>query len=336
MVTSTSNPSDELHMRRAIEASHEMHGLTSPNPWVGSVVVAPNGAEYVGVTDENLGSHAEVKALFAAGKDALGSTLYVSLEPCAHEGNNPPCTQAIIDAGVERVVIAVTDPDVRVNGQGVSALQDAGIEVTTGVLENEARQELVPYITQRTTGRPYVVLKVAMTLDGKIAAPDGTSKWITDQEARRDVHLIRAQSDAVIVGAATVRADDPSLTVRLEDKEVVRQPLRVVLGEIPNSASINPALSWTGLLDDLLDELGSQGCLQVLVEGGGKVAGEFHRQGLIDRYIFFVAPALLGGNDGKPVMAGEGSITMADVWRGRLVDISRLGDDVKIVVDRPV
>jgi diaminohydroxyphosphoribosylaminopyrimidine deaminase/5-amino-6-(5-phosphoribosylamino)uracil reductase len=318
------NLDDELHMRRAIALAATVRRITSPNPWVGSVI-EPGGFE--GATAPPGGPHAEVAALRAAGDDARGATLYATLEPCAHHGRTPPCVDAIVDAGITRVVVGIEDPDERVRGAGVRALRAAGVTVDVGVCAGEVRDQLAPYLKHRATGRPWVVLKLASTLDGRTAAPDGSSLWITGAAARADAHRLRAESDAVIVGAGTVRADDPSLTVREAPGE---DPLRVVLGEAPAGAKVHPALELRGDLGDVLDELGRRGVLQAMVEGGATVAGEFHRAGLVDRYVLYLAPALFGGDDARPLFAGAGAPTIADVWRGRIVSVERLGDDVRL------
>ena len=186
---------------------------------------------------------------------------------------------------------------------------------------------LRPYLVQRRTGRPWVVLKLAATMDGRIAAPDGSSRWITGAAARLDAHRLRAASDAILVGAGTVRADDPALTVR---QVPGRDPLRVVLGQPPDMARIHPAMVHEGDLEPLLDDLGARGVLQLLVEGGATVAGAFHRGGLVDQYVLYLAPALLGGDDGRPLFGGPGAPTMAEVWRGRIEAVHRLGPDVRI------
>jgi len=315
-------------MGEALAAAATARQRTSPNPWVGAVVVpAGDGPVALGATEPPGGPHAEVVALELAGEDAKGATVYVTLEPCAHHGRTPPCTDALIAAGVGRVVVGTLDPDAKVAGRGVEALRAAGIEVEVGVLGDEVEACLEPYLVHRRTGRPYVVLKLAATLDGRIAAPDGTSRWITSAPARADVHRLRAESDAIVVGAGTVRADDPALTVRDVEGE---SPRRVVLGSAPAGAAVHPALEHTGDLCPLLDRLGAEGVLQVLVEGGAQVAHRFHREGLVNRYVLYLAPALLGGDDGVPLFAGPGAPTMADAWRGRIVGVSRLGPDVRI------
>ena len=323
-------------MARAIELAEGVRGSTSPNPWVGAVVVDADGrVAGEGATASPGGDHAEVRALAAAGDRAAGGTLVVTLEPCAHHGRTPPCTGTVIAAGVRRVVVGVEDPDPNVCGRGLDALRAAGIEVEVGGAAARAvERQLAPYVKHRRTGRPFVVLKLATTLDGRTAAPDGTSKWVTGPAARADVQRLRAESDAVLVGAGTVRADDPELTVRSEDGvPAARQPLRVVLGAAPASARVHPALETKGDLGDVLDELGEQGVLQLLVEGGARVAHAFHSAGLVDRYVFYLAPALLGGDDGHPVLSGPGAATMAEAWRGELVSVARLGDDVRVEVE---
>jgi len=319
---------DEELMRRAIDLAAAVRATTSPNPWVGSVVVALDGAVFEGATQPPGGDHAEVVALAAAGRRARGATLYSTLEPCAHNGRTPPCTDAIIAAGVTRVVVAVEDPDPLVAGRGAARLADAGIAVEVGVGAEPVRIQLRAYLKHRSTGRPWVILKLAATMDGRTAAPDGTSRWITGDAARTDVHRLRAESDAVLVGAGTVRADDPALTVRAG--VTGRDPQRVVLGKTPLDARVHPALELSGDLGGVLDELGRRGVLQLLVEGGAGVAHGFHEAGLVDRYVLYLAPALLGGDDGRPMFAGPGAATLADAWRGRIVEVTPLGADLRV------
>jgi diaminohydroxyphosphoribosylaminopyrimidine deaminase/5-amino-6-(5-phosphoribosylamino)uracil reductase len=325
-------------MRRAIEAAERARGQTSPNPWVGAALRSDSdGAHvwFVGATAPPGGPHAEVNALRAAGRHAESGTLYVSLEPCAHHGRTPPCSEAIIEAGVRRVVVAIEDPDPQVSGRGIAALRSAGIEVVLGVEAPAVREQLAPYLKHRRTGRPWVVLKLAATLDGGIAAPDGSSRWITGEAARIDAHRLRARADAVLVGAGTVRADDPALTVRLPtDDPWFRgpdaQPIRVVLGHVPTGASVEPAVELHGDLGGVLDELGERGVLEVLVEGGATVAHAFHTSGLVDRYVLYLAPALFGGNDARPLFAGPGAPTLDALWRGRVHSVTSLGGDLRV------
>jgi diaminohydroxyphosphoribosylaminopyrimidine deaminase / 5-amino-6-(5-phosphoribosylamino)uracil reductase len=327
---------DADHMRRAMALAEQARGTTSPNPWVGCVIVPLGQAAptFEGATAPPGGPHAEVTALALAqaADRARGATLFTTLEPCAHTGRTPPCTTAIIEAGVARVVIGVEDPDALVAGRGIAALREAGVEVSVGELSAEVDAQLAPYLKHRATGQPWVVLKLAATLDARIAAPDGSSRWITGAEARRDVHRLRARADAVLVGAGTVRADDPELTVRLDDGITRRQPLRVVLGVAPPGAKVHPALEMSGELDAVLTELGGRGVLELLVEGGARVAHDFHAAGLVDRYVLYLAPALFGGDDGRPLFAGPGARTMGDVWRGKLVSVERLGEDLRVEV----
>jgi diaminohydroxyphosphoribosylaminopyrimidine deaminase/5-amino-6-(5-phosphoribosylamino)uracil reductase len=326
---------ESVYMYRAIAAADSVRGTTAPNPWVGCVIVSSEDPTQVfeGATAPPGGVHAEVAALTRAGdRHARGATLFTTLEPCSHHGRTPPCTDAIIAAGVVRVVIGIEDPDPQVAGSGVEALRAAGIDVSVGTAAEEVTEQLAPYLKHRTTGQPWVVLKMAASLDGRTAAPDGTSRWITGEEARRDVHRLRARSDAILVGAGTVRADDPELTVRLGDGPAPRQPLRVVLGEAPPGAKVHPALELSGPLRDVLLELGRLGVLQLLVEGGASVAREFHAAGLVDRYVVYLAPLLFGGDDGRPIFSGPGAGTIDEVWRGKLVSVERLGDDLRVEV----
>jgi diaminohydroxyphosphoribosylaminopyrimidine deaminase / 5-amino-6-(5-phosphoribosylamino)uracil reductase len=321
-------PEDDVWMAEAIAVGQSVRSTTSPNPWVGAVVVpATEDPVAEGATQPPGGPHAEVVALKLAGPTARGATVYVTLEPCCHQGRTGPCTEALIDAGVARVVVGVLDPDEHVAGRGVTRLREAGIEVDVGVRAGEVEDCLAPYLTHRRRGRPWVVLKMAATLDGRIAAPDGSSRWITGPEARADAHQLRAESDAILVGAGTVRADDPELTVRLAPG---RDPLRVVLGQPPVGARVQPALVHDGELEPLLEDLGSRGVLQLLVEGGSRVAWSFHQQKLVDQYVVYLAPALLGGDDGVPLFGGPGEPSMERVWRGRFRSVRALGADLRI------
>jgi diaminohydroxyphosphoribosylaminopyrimidine deaminase/5-amino-6-(5-phosphoribosylamino)uracil reductase len=316
-------------MDRAIALAASVRTATSPNPWVGCVLEAADGRVFEGATNPPGGPHAEAMALAAAGSAARGATAWVTLEPCSHEGRTPPCADVLIAAGVARVVIGIEDPDPKVRGAGIARLREAGIEVEVGVAADVIAEQLAPYVKHRTTGRPWVVLKLAASLDGRTAAPDGSSQWITGEAARADAHRLRAESDAVLVGAGTVRTDDPSLTVRHVEGP---DPLRVVLGSAPAGAKVHPCLELSGALDAVLDELGGKGILQVLVEGGASVAGAFHRAGLVDRYVLYVAPVLFGGEDARSLLAGEGAPTIDDAWRGRVVSVHQVGTDLRIEV----
>jgi diaminohydroxyphosphoribosylaminopyrimidine deaminase/5-amino-6-(5-phosphoribosylamino)uracil reductase len=323
---------DEAWMADARRVAATARRQVAPRPWVGAVVVGPDGGWVAeGATQGRTGPHAEVVALDAAGGAARGATLYVTLEPCAHHGATPPCADAVIDAGIARVVVGADDPDPRVAGQGIARLRAAGVEVAVGVGRAQVEAQLAPYLTHRRTGRPYVVLKLAATVDGRTAAPDGSSRWITGDAARLDAHRLRADSDAILVGAGTVRADDPALTVRLPAGEADGiEPLRVVLGRAPEGASIHPCLEWDADVPALLDELGERGVLQLMVEGGATVAHHFHAGRLVDRYVVYQAPALFGGDDAAPLFAGPGAATIDEVWRGQVEAITRLGDDWRV------
>jgi diaminohydroxyphosphoribosylaminopyrimidine deaminase/5-amino-6-(5-phosphoribosylamino)uracil reductase len=345
-----SDPAVARAMERAVALGESVRGLTSPNPWVGAVLITPGATSYEGATEPPGGRHAEIVAIdaaVAAGAPTRGSTLVVTLEPCCHVGRTGPCTEAIIDAGVARVVVGIEDPDVQVAGRGIAGLRSAGIavEVASAVQSPAegvgvgvagvgagvaAAESLLPYVKHRRTGRPWVTLKMAATLDGRTAAADGSSRWITGEDARRDVHRLRARADAVLVGAGTVRADDPELTVRLVEG---RDPRRVVLGRAPEGARVRPALELGGDLGEVLDRLGTEGILEVLVEGGARVAQEFHASGLVDRYVVYLAPALMGGGASRPLLDGPPAATIAELWRGRLVSVERLGDDLKVELE---
>ena len=333
---------DETAMRSALAASSRVLGATSPNPPVGAVALDPDGA-LVGVaaTAPPGGPHAEVQALRAAGERARGGTVAVTLEPCRHTGRTGPCTQALLAAGVRRVVFACADPTA-VAGGGAQELRAAGVEVRQGVLEHEvATGPLEAWLTAQRTGRPYVTWKYAATLDGRSAAADGTSRWITGEPARADVHRLRAEVDAVLVGVGTVLADDPQLTVRSPDTDIRpgRQPLRVVLdrsGRTPATARVRDGSAPTLVLDleplAALAALQARGVVSVLLEGGPVLAGAFVRAGLVDRVIGYVAPALLGA--GAPALADAGVGTVQDAVRLRLDDVARLGDDVRLTLRR--
>ncbi len=320
---------DEERMAHALAVGATMRVDARPNPWVGAVVVDARGAVVAsGATEAPGGRHAEIVALDAAGAAARGATLYVTLEPCSHTGRTPPCVGRVLASGVARVVAALEDPDPRVSGRGLAALRAAGVEVEVGCLAEAVAAELAPYLHHRSTGRAYVVVKWAATLDGRTAAPDGSSRWITSSAARADAHRLRADSDAVLVGAGTVRADDPRLTVRLGRFD--RQPLRVVLGKAPRTARVHPCLELSGPFTAVLEELGERGVLQVLVEGGATVIHGLLAAGLVDRVVAYVAPALMGGDDGAPVLKGPGAPSMDGLARGRFVSVTPLGEDLRV------
>ncbi|MEQ8719302.1 MAG: bifunctional diaminohydroxyphosphoribosylaminopyrimidine deaminase/5-amino-6-(5-phosphoribosylamino)uracil reductase RibD [Acidimicrobiales bacterium] len=327
---------DWAYMVAAIAEGDRARMIAPPNPWVGAVLVEPGGRRHVGHTERPGGRHAERVALDRAGSAAVGSTLYVTLEPCSHHGRTPPCVDAVIEAGVARVVVAIRDPDPNVAGGGLRRLRDAGLEVEVGVGADRVSEQLEAYLHHRTTGRPFVVAKMACTLDGRVAAADGSSRWITGPEARADGHRLRATADAILVGAGTVRADDPSLTVRdwtppapLKLDDV--QPIRVVLGTAPPDARAQPFLEVDGDLREVLRDLADRGVVELLVEGGPTVIGDLQDAGLIDEYVIYLAPAVLGPM-GTPMFAGDSAETIDDIWRGDIVGVERLGSDLRIRV----
>lgn len=318
-------------MSHAVRIADTARRHAHPNPWVGAVIECADGQIFDGVTQPPGGAHAEIVAIRAAvdnGAPTVGATLFSTLEPCNHTGRTGPCTEAIISAGVSTVVVGITDPDPKVAGRGLTRLREAGINVVTGVMTSEISRQLAPYIHHRSTGRPYVVLKMATTLDGRTTAP-GTDRWITGDLARRRVHEIRAASDAVVVGAGTVRDDDPQLTVRHVDGE---SPKRIVLSRstsIPDSARVRPCTVWDSDIEALLDDLGRNGTMQVMVEGGPTVATAFHSQGLVDEYVFHVAPVVNGNDDAPGVFTGDVQLPLA---RFVIESSTPLGNDIEIVM----
>jgi diaminohydroxyphosphoribosylaminopyrimidine deaminase / 5-amino-6-(5-phosphoribosylamino)uracil reductase len=318
-------------MLRAIELSRAVLGTTSPNPPVGAVVLDREGEPVgEGATQPPGGPHAEVIALRQAGIRAYGGTLVCTLEPCRHVGRTGPCTSAIVDAGVARVVYACADPSPDAAG-GAEVLRAAGVEVEQLQLPVDP---LEPWLHLQRTGLPYVTWKYAATLDGRSAAADGTSRWVTGEAARADVHRLRSEVDAVVVGVGTVLADDPQLTVRPDPGH---QPLRVILdrqGRTPSSARVldDEAESLVLGLEpaEVLKALAERGVVSVLLEGGPTVAASFLSAGLVDRVVGYVAPALLGAGPAAVGDLGVGTIT--GVVRLRLDEVVRLGDDVRLTL----
>ena len=325
-------------MRRAAEAATGVHGSTSPNPPVGCVVLDAAGTPVgVGATEPPPGRHAEVVALHRAGAAAAGGTAVVTLEPCRHHGRTPPCTDALLAAGIAAVHYAVEDPNPLAGG-GAQALRAAGLAVHGGLLREEvAAGALRGWLHFARTGMPHVTWKFAASLDGRAAAADGTSRWISSPQARADVHAVRARSDAVVVGTGTALADDPALTVRDEHGNPAgRQPLRVVVGkrELPPSARLlsdraAPTLRLaTHDPREVLRELAGRGAVEVLLEGGPTLAGAFLEAGCVHRVLGYLAPALLGA--GPAVLADAGVATIAEALRLRLDDVARIGPDLRI------
>lgn len=357
----------EPHMQLACALAERGLGWTSPNPVVGCVIVAagvePGAGDIVGEGwhERAGGPHAEIMALAQAGDRAKGATAVVTLEPCRHTGRTGPCTEALIAAGVERVVIAVPDPTTRAGG-GASVLRAAGLSVIDGVGRADAEWVNRAWLTAVRTARPHVHLKLATSLDGRIAASDGSSRWITGPAARSDVHDLRAASDAVIVGTGTLRADDPHLAVRGAQRRG-SQPVRIVLdarAAIPASARVldDAAPTLVVVADDapaaqvgalrkagvavlavprdeagldlphLLRALGSRGIVSLLVEGGPTLAAAMLREGLVDEVTAYVAPLLLGG--GASAMADLGRPSILDALRLEPIDVTRIGDDIRV------
>lgn len=325
-------------MWKAIELAGRGVGSTHPNPVVGCVVVDATGQ----VAGEGFhayagGPHAEVLALEMAAGRARGGTAYVTLEPCNHTGRTGPCTKALAEAGIARVVYAVPDPNPPAAG-GEEALVASGIAVEAGVLRAEAESVNSIWLHAIRTGRPYVTWKLATTLDGRSAAPDRSSRWITGPSARADVHRLRAECDAIAVGTQTVLDDDPELTVRDgADQPVSRQPLRVVVGdrEIPPTARVRNDRADTLLLPthdpaEVLRQLADREIRHLWLEGGPTLAAAFIRAGLVDRIVAYVAPALLGS--GRPAIGDLGAESIDDLRRFHLTDVTRLGDDLRLTL----
>jgi diaminohydroxyphosphoribosylaminopyrimidine deaminase / 5-amino-6-(5-phosphoribosylamino)uracil reductase len=358
-------PADATFMRRALSLARRGEGRTSPNPMVGAVLVADGAVVGEGWHHAAGTPHAEIHALRAAGPRAMGSTLYVTLEPCSHHGRTPPCADAVVAAGIDRVVVAMLDPDARIGGRGVERLRAAGVTVDAGMLEEEARRLNEAYVLHRTLGRPFVTCKSAVTFDGRTAAADGTSQWITGAEARRDVHRLRARSDAIVVGIGTVVADDPSLTVRGVPTRAASPPLRVVVdsgartplraqvlsNEAPTlvvvSEDADPdtveRLRWAGAdvltvhsdsrgigIPAMLEALGSRGIVSLLLEGGPRLAGGFVAAGAVDRFVFYVAPKLLGGPETSGAIEGWVAPSIGAAASLEIESVRRLGDDLRI------
>ena len=327
---------DKDRMLRAISNGVNARLISSPNPWVGAVLETVDGSLYDGWTQAPGLEHAEIMCLNAAGQLAEGGTLYTTLDPCSHTGRTPPCVESIISSQVRRVVIGLLDPDPLVSGDGVRKLQAAGIEVSLGTQQDLITDQLQPYLHHRKTGHPYVVVKIAVSLDGGIAAPDQTSQWITSPEARVEAHKLRALSDAICVGAGTVIADNPKLTVRDWSPEnqdlVVTDPRRIVLGKAPEGAAIHPCLEHEAGIEELLDQLGKEGVLQLMVEGGAKTYKRFHDSGLVNQYEIFIAPVFFGGENAKPVFSGDAVETISEIWRGKIKEVKQIGADIKVTV----
>ena len=357
---------DQQWMRRALDLAARARGRTSPNPMVGAVLVKDGQLIGEGFHTYTGSDHAEVAALRDAGPAATGATLYVSLEPCCHYGRTPPCVDQILQAGIRRVVAACEDPNPAVSGKGIAALRAAGLSVDVGVLAEEAERVNEAFFTHVRTGRPFVTLKVAASLDGKIATRTGESRWITGESARRRVHQLRNEVDAVLVGIGTVLRDDPLLTTRLGIADQ-RDPIRVIVdnlarlplrAKVVNRASTAPtilavsqmaprtkleALEREGVqvivvessprrvsLERLIEALGKRGILSVMIEGGAEINASALREGIVDKVLVFLAPTLIGGKSTPTAVGGDGIESLSQAVRLRDVRIERFDGDILV------
>lgn len=353
-------------MRRALELAARARGRTSPNPMVGAVLVKDGAVVGEGFHAFAGGDHAELAALREAESAAAGATLYVNLEPCCHFGRTPPCVDRIVQAGVQRVVAACEDPNPAVGGKGFAALRSAGVTVEVGALRDEAARLNEAFFAFIRTGRPFVILKAAASLDGKIATQTGDSRWITGESARQHVHHLRNEVDAVLVGIGTVLRDDPMLTTRLGTPDQ-RDPTRVIVdnlarlplrAQVVNRASTAPtvlavsemaprarldALEREGVqvlmvpgsprrvaLTGLMEALGKMGFLSVMIEGGAEINASALQEGIVDKLLLFLAPILIGGKATPTAVGGEGIATLREAKRLRDVRVERFGEDILI------
>ncbi len=353
-------------MRAALTVAEPIRGLTGPNPWVGAAVVSEGRVVAMGATEPPPGRHAERVALDAAGDLALGATLFCTLEPCVPfpGKQTPPCSDAIVEAGIARVVLALEDPDIRVAGEGIARLRAAGVEVVVGDGADAATRQLRPYIKHRETGLPYVIAKFAATLDGRIATAGGDSQWITGEAARERVHQERARVDAIIAGSGTVLADDPALTARPHGLTAGRQPLRVIVdgrGRVPATARLftepgrvviatapGSDAAWRARVQEtgaeiveleagevgvnvhqLFQALGRRGILSAWIEGGATLLGNAFDEDAVDEVWAFIAPKLIGGR-GLPAVGGQGATSMASAITLHEVETEILGPDILV------
>lgn len=349
-------------MRRALALARR--GITSPNPMVGAVIVKEGRIVGEGYHKRAGLPHAEVEAIAAAGESARGATMYVTLEPCCHWGRTPPCTKAVISSGITKVVAAMVDPDLRVAGNGIAELDAAGTETSVGLLEDQARRLNEVFIKHATTGLPFVTLKFAMTLDGKIATHTGDSKWVSCDESRKIVHRLRERSDAVLVGIGTVLADDPELTARVGrrvtyptrvvvDSKALTPPSARLLAQIGGETIIAVTSSATDerignlkqagarivlmegadgrvSLPGLMKTLGEMGITSILMEGGGRITSSALDAGIVDKVIVFVAPKIVGGESARTPVEGVGVGTMAEALQLGDLRVRNIGCDIMI------
>lgn len=337
---------DKKYIRLAISLAKKAEGRTSPNPIVGAVIVKNRRIIGMGYHKKAGMPHAEVNALRAAGKAARGAALYVNLEPCDHFGRTPPCTDAIIKSGIKRVIIGMKDPNPLNNGRGIKKLKSCGIEVTTGILEKESGSINKPYIKFITKKMPYITVKVAQSLDGKIAAKTGDSKWISSEDSRRYVHRLRAGADAVMVGANTVLKDDPELLSRIQG---CRQPIRIIVDgsrTIPASSKIfshdkYPVILASSIcgskradLAVLLKALAKKGIINIIVEGGGELIAGLIEKDMVDRLLIFIAPKVIGGRDAITAVEGIGCARIKDAVNFNIVNVRHFKKDILIEAEK--
>lgn len=352
---------DEKYMKMALSLARKGMGSASPNPMVGAVVVKNGKIVGKGYHKRYGEAHAEVNALSDAGEASKGATLYLNLEPCCHFGKTPPCTDAVVKAGIKRVVAGMTDPNPKVAGKGFEILKKAGIDIKTGVLEKECRRLNEGFIKRVTTGQPFVILKIAASLDGKTATRNKASKWITSEASRIRVHKIRGQVDAVMTGIGTVLADDPLLTVRVGKTK--RNPLRVVVDSllrVPASANVvgkNTLLVTTERAEEktvellessgadveifksregrvdmhlVMDYLGSRGINSLMVEAGPELSASLLTEGLVDKVLFFYAPKIIGGVKAPGIIGGMGIERLPDAINLEDITVKRVGEDIMV------
>lgn len=368
--------SDETYMRQALDLARRGLGLVEPNPMVGCVLVRDGDVIGVGYHESYGGPHAEINALRScrrSNNDPSGATAYVTLEPCCHFGKTPPCTLALIEGGVSKVVVAMADPFAEVNGGGLAELKAAGLQTEVGVLLEEARWLNAAYLKRVTTQRPWCIAKWAMTVDGRIATTLGQSQWITGETSRADVHRLRARCDAIIVGMQTVIADDPLLTARFADSTVKaeRTATRVVFcakrlppvesklvqsaKQVPLLLMVSPSMEPANvekletlgamvyrctssdrlqMVSEAMDHFGSLGMTNVMLEGGGELISSFVNSGDVDEYHVYVGAKVFGGRNAPGPIGGTGFATLDEAAAVRLMSIERMDQDIKLVYQR--
>lgn len=361
---------DSMYMSMALQLAKGAMGQTSPNPMVGAILVKDESIVGMGAHLKAGEAHAEVHAIRMAGEKAKGATLYVTLEPCSHHGKTPPCVEAILTAGIQRVVVAVLDPNPLVAGNGVRRLTEAGLQVSVGVLEDEARRLNEVFFHYITTGKPFVTVKTASTLDGKIATETGHSRWITGERAREEVHRLRSWHDAILVGVNTIIADDPALTTRIQGQEALKQPIRLILDStlrIPITSRVitdGKAPTWVittkraasekcdllreqGVkvivmdqeqieINEILKILGENKITSVLVEGGSAVNGAFLQAQSINKMIQYFSMKIVGGAQAPTSFGGTGLAQMGDAVILDQVEVESVGKQDLRIVGYPV